>query len=68
MPHLGSKAREEVTPDDVRRMLGALKKSGLSDGTVSRTLDVARQLLPKAATEGVKFRVNDRRRMKIAIR
>ena len=41
MPHLGGKARDEVTPDDVRRMLAALKKSGLSDGTVSRTLDVA---------------------------
>lgn len=68
MPHLGSKAREEVTPDDVRRMLGALKKSGLSDGTVSRTLDVARQLLPKAATEGVRYRIKERRRMKIATR
>lgn len=68
MPHLGSKAREDVTPDDVRRMLGALKKSGLSDGTVSRTLDVARQLLPKAATEGVKYRIKERRRMKIATR
>jgi integrase len=49
-------------------MLAALKKSGLSDGTVSRTLDVARQLLPKAATEGVKFRIKERRRMKIATR
>ena len=66
MPHLGSKALDEVAPDDVRRMLGALKKSGLSDGTVSRTLDVARQLLPKSATEGVRFRIKERRRMKIA--
>ena len=49
-------------------MLAALKKSGLSDGTVSRTLDVARQLLPKAATEGAKFRIKERRRMKIATR
>jgi integrase len=68
MPHLGSKAREDVTPDDVRRMLAALKKSGLSDGTVSRTLDVARQLLPKAATEGVRFRIKERRRMTVATR
>ncbi len=67
-PHLGGKAREDVTPEDVRRMLAALRKSGLSDGTVSRTLDVARQLLPKAATEGVKFRIKERRRMKIATR
>jgi integrase len=68
MPHLGSKAREDITPDDVRRMLAALRESGLSDGTVSRTLDVVRQLLPKAATEGVKFRIKERRRLKIATR
>jgi integrase len=68
MPHLGSKVREDVTPDDVRRMLAALKKSGLSDGTVARTLDVARQLLPKSATEDVKFRIKERRRMKIVTR
>jgi integrase len=66
MPHLGTKVREDVTPDDVKRMLAALKKSGLSDGTVSRTLDVARQLLPKSATEGVRYRIKERRRMKIA--
>ena len=68
MPHLGGMAREDVTPDDVRRMLAALKKSGLSDGTVSRTLDVARQLLPKAATDGVRYRIKERRRMQIATR
>jgi integrase len=67
-PHLGGKVREDVTPDDVRRMLAALKKSGLSDGTVSRTLDVARQLLPKTATDGVRYRVKERRRMKVATR
>jgi integrase len=66
MPHLGGKAREDVAPDDVRRMLAALKRSGLSDGTVSRTLDVARQLLPKAATDGVRYRIKERRRMKAA--
>jgi integrase len=66
--HLGSKARDDVTPDDVRRMLAALKKSGLSDGTVSRTLDVARQLLPKAATEDVRFRIKERRRLKVVTR
>jgi hypothetical protein len=48
MPHLGGMAHADVSPDDGRRMLAALKKSGLSDGTVSRTLDVARQLLPRA--------------------
>jgi integrase len=68
MPHLGGQVREDVTPDDVRRMLAALKRSGLSDGTVSRTLDVARQLLPKAATEGVRYRIKERRRMKVATR
>jgi hypothetical protein len=68
MPHLGSMAREDVTPDDVVLMLAALKKSGLSDGTVSRTLDVARKLLPKAATEDVKFRIKQRRKMKIVTR
>jgi integrase len=68
MPHLGGKAREDVTPDDVRRMLAALKKSGLSDGTVSRTLDVARQLLPRAATDGVRYRIKERRRMQVATR
>jgi integrase len=68
IPHLGGKAREDVTPDDVRRMLAALKKSGLSDGTVSRTLDIARQLLPKSATDGAKFRIKERRRMKVATR
>ena len=68
MPHLGGKARDDVTPDDVRRMLAALKKSGLSDGTVSRTLDVARQLLPKAATDGVRYRIKERRRMQVATR
>jgi integrase len=67
-PHLGGMARDDVEPDDVRRMLAALKKSGLSDGTVSRTLDVARQLLPKAATDGVRYRVKERRRMKAATR
>jgi integrase len=68
MPHLGSKARDEVTPDDVRKMLADLKRSGLSDSTVARTLDVARQLLPKSATEDVKFRIKERRRLKIATR
>jgi integrase len=67
-PHLGSKAREDITPDDVRRMLAALKKSGLSDGTVSRTLDVARQVLPTSATEGVRYRIKERRRLKVATR
>lgn len=67
-PHLGGMAREAVTPDDVRRMLAALKKSGLSDGTVARTLDVARQLLPKSATDGVRYRVKERRRMTVATR
>lgn len=68
MPHLGGMARDDVQPDDVRCMLAALKRSGLSDGTVSRTLDVARQFLPKAATEGVRYRIKERRRMQIATR
>ena len=40
--HLGGMAREEVTPDDVRKMIRALKKSGLRDATISATLDLAR--------------------------
>jgi integrase len=68
MPHLGGKARDDVEPDDVRRMLAALKKSGLSDSTVSRTLDVARQMLPKSATDGVRFRIKERRRLMVATR
>ena len=50
------------------RCSAALKKSGLRDATISRTLDLARRLLPKAATEDVRFRIKDRRRMKIATR
>jgi integrase len=68
IPHLGAMTRDEVTPDDVRRMLAALKRSGLADGTVSRTLDIARQLLPKEATEGVRFRIKERRKLRIANR
>ena len=40
--HLGAMAREDVTPDDVRKMLKALKKSGLRDATIAVTLDLAR--------------------------
>ena len=61
--HLGGMAREDVTPDDVRKMLRALKKSGLRDATISATLDLARGLLGKEACADVRFRVKDRREM-----
>ena len=61
--HLGGMAREDVTPDDVRKMLKALKKSGLRDATISATLDLARGLLGKEACADVRFRIKDRREM-----
>ena len=66
--HLGSMAREDVTPDDVRKMIRALKKSGLRDATVSATLDLARGLLGKEACADVRFRIRDRREMMCATR
>jgi integrase len=42
-------------------MLKALKKSVLSDATVSATLDLARGILGKEACADVKFRIKDRR-------
>ena len=47
--HLGGMAREDVTPDDVKKMLKALKKTGLRDATIAATLDLARGLLGKEA-------------------
>jgi integrase len=66
--HLGSMAREDVTPDDVRKMIKALKKSGLRDATISATLDLARALLGKEACADVRFRIKDRREMMCATR
>jgi hypothetical protein len=43
-------AREDVTPDDVREMLRALKKSGLRDATISATLDLARRTLRRTSS------------------
>ena len=57
-------AREDVTPDDAKKMLKALKKSGLRDATIAATLDVARGLLGKQACADVKYRIRDRREMK----
>jgi hypothetical protein len=62
--HLGGMAREDVTPDDVRKMLKALKKSGLRDATIAATLDLARGLLGKQACADVKYRIRDRRERK----
>jgi hypothetical protein len=61
--HPGGMAREDVTPDDVRRMLMALKKSGLRDATIAATLDLARGLLGKQACADVRYRIKDRREM-----
>ncbi len=61
--YLGGMAREDVTPDDVRKMLKALKKAGLRDATISATLDLARGLLGKQACADVRFRIKDRREM-----
>lgn len=61
--YLGGMAREDVTPDDVRKMIKALKKAGLRDATISATLDLARGLLGKQACADVRFRIKDRREM-----
>jgi hypothetical protein len=53
--------RGDVNPNGVRKMLKALKKSGLSDSTVSAKLDLARGILGKQACADVKFRIKDRR-------
>lgn len=66
--HLGGMARADVTPDDVRKMIRALKKDGLRDATISATLDVARSMLGEAACAGVNFRIKDRREMMTASR
>jgi hypothetical protein len=52
--HLGGMAREDVTPDDVRKMIRALKKSGLRDATISATLDLARGMLGKEGCADVR--------------
>lgn len=57
-------ACEDVTPDDVKKMLKALKKSGLRDATIAATLDLARELLGKQACADVRYRIRDRREMK----
>lgn len=66
--HLGGMAREDVTPDDVRKMIRALKKDGLRDATISATLDLARGLLGKQACADVRYRIKDRREMKCVTR
>ena len=64
--HLGGMARDDVGPDDIRRMLKALQKQGLADATISATLDLARSMLGDAACAGVTYRIKDRREMKFA--
>jgi integrase len=66
--HLGGMACEDVTPDDVRKMIRALRKDGLRDATISATLDIARSMLGEAACAGINFRIKDRREMQIATR
>lgn len=66
--NMGGMAREDVTPDDVRKMIKALKKAGLRDATISATLDLARGLLGKDACADVRFRIKDRRERMCATR
>jgi len=66
--HLGAMAREDVGPDDVRKMLKALKKAGLRDATISATLDLTRLMLGEDACAGVRFRIKDRREMRVVTR
>jgi integrase len=66
--YLGAKTREDVEPDDVRKMLKALDRAGLADATISATLSVAKLLLGDAACAGVQYRIKDRREMCIATR
>lgn len=66
--HLGGMARDDVTSDDVRKMLRALERADLADATIACTLAVARPLLGKAACEGVTFRIKDQREMLVATR
>lgn len=66
--HLGGKPKDDVSPDDVRRMLKGLEKSGLSDATIAATLDLARSMLGEQACAGVRYRVRDRREMLVATR
>jgi len=65
---LGAKARDEITPDDVRKMIKSLENRGLADSTISCALSVARLLLPMAACDGVRFRIKDTREMHVATR
>jgi integrase len=66
--HIGGMARDDISPDDVRKMLKAMEKSGLADATIACTLAVARPLLGKAACEGIRFRIKGRREMLVATR
>jgi integrase len=66
--HIGGMARDDVGPDDIRRMLQALQKQGLADATISATLDLARSMLGDSACVGVSYRIRGRREMKFATR
>lgn len=66
--HLGGMERDDVGPDDIRRMLKALQKQGLADATISATLDLARSMLGDASCAGVSYRIRGRREMKFATR
>lgn len=66
--HLGCMPREDIAPDDVRKMLKALERAGLADATIACTLAVARPLLGKAACEGITFRIKDQHEMLVATR
>jgi integrase len=66
--YLGGMAAEDVGPDDIKRMIKALKKDGLRDATISATVDLARCMLGADACAGVRFRIKDRREMLVATR
>jgi integrase len=66
--HIGAMAREDVGPDDIRRMIKALKKAGLRDATIAATVDLARLMFGEEACAGVRFRIRDRREMQVVTR
>lgn len=66
--HLGDIVREDVTPDDVKKMIKALKKGGLRDATIAATVELAGIMVGKQVLAGVNFRIKDRREMMIATR
>lgn len=65
---LGGLPRDEIRPDDVRRLVMALRGDNLRDSTIVRILGIARAMLPPASFEGIRYRVRDQREMMVITR